>query len=87
MWLVISVLSDNNKQLLNGSFLMPYNSNTYTNIMEHINNHYLKVDDIELRQILEETTNEELKVRIKELLGMADDPLTAFHNTIAYYNQ
>ena len=54
--------------------------------MEHINLHYLKVDDIELRQILNETTNEELKLRIKELLGMAEDPLTAFHSTIAYYD-
>ena len=54
--------------------------------MQHINNHYLRVDDIELRQILEETTNEELKGRIRELLGMAEDPLTAFHNTISYYD-
>ena len=54
--------------------------------MEHINLHYLKVDDIELRQILNETTNEELKLRIKELLGMAEDPLDSFHSTISYYN-
>ena len=54
--------------------------------MQHINQHYLKVDDIELRQILEETSNTELKIRIRELLGLADDPLTAFHNTIAYYD-
>ena len=53
--------------------------------MEHINQHYLKVDDKELRQILEETTNEELKLRIKELLGMAEDPLDKFHSTISYY--
>ena len=54
--------------------------------MQHINNHYLRVDDIELRQILEETTNEELKGRIRELLGLADDPIDYFHSTIAYYN-
>ena len=54
--------------------------------MQHINLHYLKVDDIELRQILEETSNEELKNRIKELLGLAEDPLDHFHSTISYYN-
>ena len=54
--------------------------------MKHINLHYLKVDDIELRQILEETTNTELKGRIRELLGMADDPIDYFHSTISYYN-
>ena len=55
--------------------------------MDHINLHYLKVDDNELRQILNETTNKELKIRIKELLGMADDPIEYFHSTIAYYNE
>ena len=54
--------------------------------MEHINNHYLKVDDIELRQILEETSNTELKGRIRELLGLADDPIDYFHSTIRYYD-
>lgn len=71
---------------LEWGFFMPYNTNTFTNRMQHINNHYLKVDDIELRQILNETTNRELQIRIKELLGMAEDPLTAFHNTISYYD-
>jgi len=65
---------------------MPYNSRRYNLHMQHINNHYLRVDDIELRQILNETTNEELKGRIRELLGMAEDPLDSFHSTIAYYN-
>ena len=64
---------------------MPYNNNTYNRQMQHINQHYLKVDDIELRQILEETSNKELKIRIRELLGMAEDPLDSFHNTISYY--
>ena len=54
--------------------------------MEHINLHYLKVDDNELRQILEETTNEEIRNRIRELLGMAEDPIISFHNTIRYYD-
>ena len=54
--------------------------------MQHINQHYLKVDDIELRQILEETTNIELKGRIRELLGLADDPIDYFHSTISYYD-
>ena len=54
--------------------------------MQHINQHYLKVDDIELRQILEETTNTELKGRIRELLGLADDPIDYFHSTISYYD-
>ena len=55
--------------------------------MEHINIHYLKFDDNELRQILNETNNKELKDKIKELLGMADDPIDYFHSTIAYYNE
>ena len=54
--------------------------------MQHINNHYLKVDDIEIRQILNETSNEEIRNRIRELLGMAEDPIISFHNTIAYYD-
>jgi hypothetical protein len=54
--------------------------------MEHINLHYLKVDDIELRQILNETTNRELQIRIRELLGLAEDPIDSFHSTISYYD-
>ena len=65
---------------------MPYNKRRNTPTMQHINNHYLKVDDIELRQILKETSNEELRIRIRELLGMVEDPIVSFHKTIRYYD-
>ena len=37
--------------------------------MKHRDNYYVKFDDDELRQILEEISNEEVKERIKSALG------------------
>ena len=42
--------------------------------MKHYNNYYVKFDDDELRQILEEISNEEVKVRIRSVLGETIDP-------------
>jgi hypothetical protein len=40
-----------------------------------------------LRQILKEISNEEVKERIRSSLGETiDDPIDKFHATIAYYN-
>ena len=58
--------------------------------MQHIDNHYLRVDDIELRRILDlitinrEKDLEEVKDRIEQVLGMKEDPIDSFHATIAY---
>ena len=60
--------------------------------MRHINNHYLRVDDVEMKRILEMITInrdkdlEEVKDRIEQVLGMKEDPIDKFHATIAYYN-
>ena len=60
--------------------------------MKHINNHYLRVDDVEMKRILEIITInrdkdlEEVKDRIEQVLGMKEDPIDKFHATIAYYN-
>ncbi len=54
--------------------------------MKHYNNYYVKFDDDELRQILEEISSEEVKERIKSALGETIDPIDKFHATIAYYN-
>jgi hypothetical protein len=60
--------------------------------MRHINNHYLRVDDVEMKRILEIITInkdkdlEEVKDRIEQVLGMKEDPIDKFHATIAYYN-
>ena len=60
--------------------------------MRHINNHYLRVDDVEMKRILEMITInrdkdlEEVKDRIQQVLGMKEDPIDKFHATIAYYN-
>jgi len=54
--------------------------------MKHYNNYYVKFDDDELRQILEEISNEEVKERIRSSLGETIDPIDKFHATIAYYN-
>jgi len=53
--------------------------------MKHYNQYYVKFDDDELKQVLEEISNEEVKERIRHTLGESIDPITAFHNTIAYY--
>ena len=37
--------------------------------MKHRDNYYVKFDDDELRQILKEISNEEVKVRIRSALG------------------
>ncbi len=54
--------------------------------MKHCDNYYVKFDDDELRQILKEISNEEVKVRIMSALGETIDPIDKFHATIAYYN-
>ena len=54
--------------------------------MKHYNNYYVKFDDDELRQILKEITNEEVKERMRSSLGETIDPIDKFHSTIAYYN-
>ena len=54
--------------------------------MKHRDNYYVKFDDDELRQILEEISNEEVKERIRSVLGETIDPIDKFHSTIAYYN-
>ena len=54
--------------------------------MKHYDNYYVKFDDDELRQILKEISNEEVKVRIRSALGETIDPIDKFHATIAYYN-
>ena len=54
--------------------------------MKHYNNYYVKFDDDELRQILKEISNEEVKERIRSSLGETIDPIDKFHATIAYYN-
>ena len=54
--------------------------------MKHYNNYYVKFDDDELRQILKEISNEEVKERIRNSLGETIDPIDKFHSTIAYYN-
>ena len=55
--------------------------------MKHYNNYYVKFDDDELRQILKEISNEEVKERIRSSLGETIDPIDKFHATIAYYNK
>ena len=57
-----------------------------TELMKHYNNYYVKFDDDELRQILKEISNEEVKERIRSALGETIDPIDKFHATIAYYN-
>jgi hypothetical protein len=54
--------------------------------MKHCDNYYVKFDDDELRQILKEISNEEVKERIRISLGETIDPIDKFHATIAYYN-
>jgi len=54
--------------------------------MKHCDNYYVKFDDDELRQILQEISNEEVKERIRSSLGETIDPIDKFHATIAYYN-
>jgi len=54
--------------------------------MKHYNNYYVKFDDDELRQILKEISNEEVKERMRSSLGETIDPIDKFHATIAYYN-
>ena len=54
--------------------------------MKHYDNYYVKFDDDELRQILKEISNEEVKERIRSSLGETIDPTDKFHATIAYYN-
>ena len=54
--------------------------------MKHRDNYYVKFDDDELRQILKEISNEEVKERIMSALGGTVDPIDKFHATIAYYN-
>ena len=54
--------------------------------MKHYNNYYVKFDDDELRQILKEISNKEVKERIRSSLGETIDPIDKFHATIAYYN-
>jgi len=54
--------------------------------MKHRDNYYVKFDDDELRQILKEISNEEVKERIRGSLGETIDPIDKFHATIAYYN-
>ena len=54
--------------------------------MKHCDNYYVKFDDDELRQILKEISNEEVKERIMSALGETIDPIDKFHATIAYYN-
>jgi hypothetical protein len=54
--------------------------------MKHYDNYYVKFDDDELRQILKEISNEEVKERIRNSLGETIDPIDKFHATIAYYN-
>ena len=54
--------------------------------MKHYNNYYVKFDDDELRKILTEISNEEVKVRIRSALGETVDLIDKFHATIAYYN-
>ena len=54
--------------------------------MKHYNNYYVKFDDDELRQILKEISNKEVKERIRSSLGETIDPIDKFHSTIAYYN-
>ena len=53
--------------------------------MKHRDNYYVKFDDDELRQILKEISNEEVKVRIRSALGETIEPIDKFHATIAYY--
>ena len=54
--------------------------------MKHCDKYYVKFDDDELRQILKEISNEEVKERIRNALGETIDPIDKFHTTIAYYN-
>ena len=54
--------------------------------MKNRDNYYVKFDDDELRKILTEISNEEVKVRIRSALGETVDPIDKFHATIAYYN-
>ena len=54
--------------------------------MKHRDNYYVMFDDDELRQILKEISNEEVKERIRSALGETVDPIDKFHATIAYYN-
>lgn len=42
--------------------------------MKHRDNYYVKFDDDELRQILKEISNEEVKERIRSALGETIDP-------------
>ena len=46
--------------------------------MKHYNNYYVKFDDDELRQILKEISNEEVKERIRSSLGETIDPIDKF---------
>ena len=43
--------------------------------MKHYNNYYVKFDDDELRQILKEISDEEVRVRIRSALGETVDPI------------
>ena len=54
--------------------------------MKHRDNYYVKFDDDELRQILKEISDEEVKERIRSALGETIDPIDQSHATIAYYN-
>ena len=54
--------------------------------MKHYNQYYVKFDDDELRQILEEISNEEVKERLRHTLGESIDPIDKFHSTIRYYD-
>ena len=54
--------------------------------MKHRDNYYVKFDDDELRQILKEISNEEVKVRIRSALGETIDTIDKLHATIAYFN-
>ena len=58
----------------------------------HINQHYVKFNTKELKRLIEIITiNKEedmliVKDRIEQVLGMKEDPIDKFHNTISYYN-
>ena len=58
----------------------------------HINQHYVKFNTEELKRLIEIITiNKEedmlvVKDRIEQVLGMKEDPIDEFHNTISYYN-
>ena len=55
---------------------MAVNLSIYSKVelMKHYNNYYVKFDDDELRQILKEISNEEVKERIRSALGETIDP-------------